>query len=121
MKFSLELDLYQHCTKELQKELDPIRATLLEKSGNASGLSSSKPHSGLYELIAVLTHVGRTADSGHYISWVRKDAIDASMPSQTGWWKFDDEEVSSVADEDILKLDGGGDWHSAYMILYREK
>jgi ubiquitin carboxyl-terminal hydrolase 14 len=29
--------------------------------------------SGQYELIAVLTHVGRSTDSGHYIAWTRKE------------------------------------------------
>lgn len=28
---------------------------------------------GQYELCAVLTHVGRSADSGHYIGWVKKE------------------------------------------------
>lgn len=27
---------------------------------------------GQYELIAVITHLGRTADGGHYIAWVKK-------------------------------------------------
>jgi ubiquitin carboxyl-terminal hydrolase 14 len=27
--------------------------------------------SGQYDLVAVLTHVGRAADSGHYIGWVK--------------------------------------------------
>ena len=37
---------------------------------------------GLYKLQAVLTHIGRSADSGHYIAWVRmNDEI---------WLKFDD-------------------------------
>jgi len=34
-----------------------------------------KPHgfgleSGNYELVGVLTHKGRTADSGHYVAWI---------------------------------------------------
>lgn len=28
---------------------------------------------GKYELVAVLTHKGRTADSGHYIAWVKQE------------------------------------------------
>lgn len=28
---------------------------------------------GQYELISVLTHVGRSADAGHYMAWCRKD------------------------------------------------
>lgn len=34
------------------------------------------------------------------------------------WVKFDDDKVSLVAPEDILKLSGGGDWHIAYILLY---
>ncbi|KAL1925549.1 uncharacterized protein VTP21DRAFT_432 [Calcarisporiella thermophila] len=70
--------------------------------------------SGQYELSAVLTHVGRSADSGHYIGWVRKEGTKE-------WWKFDDDKVSQVKPEDILKLEGGGDWHTAYILLYSEK
>ncbi|OAD70896.1 hypothetical protein PHYBLDRAFT_187881 [Phycomyces blakesleeanus NRRL 1555(-)] len=68
---------------------------------------------GQYELCAVLTHVGRSADSGHYIAWVKK--------AEDEWFKFDDEKVSMVRDADIQKLDGGGDWHTAYIVLYRAK
>lgn len=35
------------------------------------------------------------------------------------WWKFDDDTVTRVKDDDILRLDGGGDWHMAYICLYR--
>lgn len=37
------------------------------------------------------------------------------------WWKFDDDKVSPVKSDDILKLDGGGDWHMAYLLVYGEK
>ncbi|KAG9478985.1 hypothetical protein GDO78_012581, partial [Eleutherodactylus coqui] len=30
------------------------------------------------------------------------------------WIKFDDDKVSTVSPEDILRLSGGGDWHIAY-------
>lgn len=68
---------------------------------------------GQYELAAVLTHVGRSADSGHYIAWVKKSADE--------WHKFDDDKVSVLRDADIERLDGGGDWHTAYIILYKAK
>ncbi|RHZ86564.1 hypothetical protein Glove_49g20 [Diversispora epigaea] len=70
---------------------------------------------GLYELCAVLTHIGRYVDSGHYIGWVRKE------DSSEDWIKYDDDKVSIVKKEDIQKLDGGGDWHMAYVLLYRSK
>ena len=28
---------------------------------------------------------------------------------------YDDDTVSPVTEEDILKLSGGGDWHTAYV------
>ncbi|KAG0227078.1 Ubiquitin carboxyl-terminal hydrolase 14 [Actinomortierella wolfii] len=70
--------------------------------------------SGQYELHAVLTHVGRSADSGHYIGWTRKG-------SSEEWYKYDDDKVSPVKKDDILKLDGGGDFHIAYLALYKAK
>jgi hypothetical protein len=30
----------------------------------------------------------------------------------------DDDAVSPVHEEDVLKLSGGGDWHTAYLLLY---
>ncbi|KAI8926814.1 hypothetical protein BC831DRAFT_455097 [Entophlyctis helioformis] len=70
--------------------------------------------SGQYDLVAVLTHVGRAADSGHYIGWVKDQ-------ESNDWWKYDDDKVSKIRSEDIAKLEGGGDWHTAYICLYRSK
>eukprot|EP00026_Physarum_polycephalum_P006141 Phypoly_transcript_06182.p1 GENE.Phypoly_transcript_06182~~Phypoly_transcript_06182.p1 ORF type:complete len:436 (+),score=74.70 Phypoly_transcript_06182:263-1570(+) len=69
--------------------------------------------SGKYELIAVLTHKGRSADSGHYIAWVKQE--------DDKWLKYDDEKVSMVNNEEIVKLNGkgGADWNIAYLCLYR--
>lgn len=66
-----------------------------------------------YALRAVLTHTGRSADSGHYISWIKDD--------KGNWWKMDDDKVTSVKEEEIVKLDGGGDWHMAYLCLYERQ
>jgi len=68
--------------------------------------------SGKYELCGVLTHKGRSADGGHYVAWVK---------TESGQWvKFDDEVVTPVKEEEILRLSGGGDWHMAYLVLYRQ-
>ncbi|KAJ2439146.1 deubiquitinating enzyme, partial [Coemansia sp. RSA 2424] len=45
----------------------------------------------------------------------------AAAETRNWWYKFDDDEVSMVTDDDILKLCGGGDWHTAYVTLYRAK
>ena len=34
------------------------------------------------------------------------------------WAKLDDDKVTLVKEEPILKLSGGGDWHIAYILLY---
>lgn len=67
-------------------------------------------NSGYYELTAVLTHQGRSSSSGHYLAWIRRKGDD--------WVKCDDDKMSNVTSEDILKLSGGGDWHCAYVLLY---
>lgn len=57
-------------------------------------------NSGIYELQGVITHKGRSSSSGHYVAWVRTKG--------DNWTKFDDDDVSPVKTEDILKLSGGG-------------
>jgi len=50
----------------------------------------------------VLTHKGRSSSSGHYVGWVRQS------PTADNWIKCDDDTVTPVTTEDILKLSGGG-------------
>ncbi|KAL8670196.1 MAG: hypothetical protein Q9168_005252 [Polycauliona sp. 1 TL-2023] len=80
--------------------------------------------SGLYELRGLVTHQGASADSGHYTSYVKKQG---TMDAKTGkrkeedgkWWWFNDEKVSEVDAEKIETLSGGGESHSALILLYR--
>jgi len=74
-------------------------------------LSVCGPSSGHYKLFGVVTHQGRTADSGHYIGWVHE--------KDDAWVKYDDEVVTPVQSDDIMKLSGGGDWHMAYLLMYK--
>jgi len=91
-----------------EKEDEEIREhddKLYRKTG--TGLET-----GNYELIAVLTHQGRTSDSGHYVGWVHYKGDD--------WYKYDDDVVTAVKTDEILNLKGGGDWHMAYYCIYRK-
>ncbi|GAB0494101.1 hypothetical protein MMPV_005391 [Pyropia vietnamensis] len=107
-------------------------------NGSSAASSGSEEVTGVYELIAVLTHQGRAADGGHYVAWVKADPPTAdasastsstgptqrtgsSAASATPWIKLDDNKVSLTTAEEVLKLSGGGDWHTAYMLLYRAK
>jgi len=85
---------------------------------------------GLYELRGVITHQGASADSGHYIAYVKKvpkpgekesedaNVVGAPGAAQGGWWRFDDEKVTEVGEEKIMQLAGGGESHSALVLLY---
>jgi hypothetical protein len=35
------------------------------------------------------------------------------------WVQFDDDKMIPRKDEDILELAGGGDWHTAYLMLFK--
>ncbi|KAK3089862.1 hypothetical protein FSP39_007168 [Pinctada imbricata] len=139
VKFSMSLDVFDLCTPELQEKLRPQRDKFKEqedkiaeemqqakavgkKAAGDMSKKASKPtpywfpddtgsnNSGFYELQAVLTHKGRSSSSGHYVAWVRRKGDE--------WYMFDDDNVTPVTSEDILKLSGGGDWHCAYVLLY---
>ncbi|KDO35757.1 hypothetical protein SPRG_18899 [Saprolegnia parasitica CBS 223.65] len=97
-----------------EKEALEVAKTMSMANGRASaGIGLPLDFQGNYELFAVVTHKGRSADSGHYIGWARVKDDD--------WLCFDDDNVSPCKTEDIQKLKGGGDWHMAYLTFYRAK
>lgn len=80
--------------------------------------------SGLYELRGVVTHQGASADSGHYTAYVKKTA---PVDPKTGvkgeedgkWWWFNDDKVTEVTVDKVEALSGGGEFHSALILLYK--
>lgn len=140
IKFPMSFDAYDMCTPDLQQKLKPMRDKfkaeddkIVEKK--VAAMKDSTPmeidtvskkslpfqfendigsnNSGYYELSAVLTHRGRSSSSGHYVGWIRKKGDD--------WLMCDDDNVYPVTTADVLKLSGGGDWHTAYVLLYAPK
>lgn len=118
------MDIFDFCTEELQEVLRSARNRGREiGSENAAALENAPQNSfglpttftGLYELCGVVTHQGRFADSGHYISYVRGQK-DSSV-----WIKFDDDKVSETRIDEVLSLNGGADRHMAYFCFYRMK
>ncbi|KAI6191958.1 Ubiquitin carboxyl-terminal hydrolase [Aphelenchoides bicaudatus] len=137
VKFPAILDVFDFCTPELQQKLLPQREAhklyddkMMERK-RMQKLEGTKDedevehknflptsfeddpgsnNSGFYELKAIITHKGRASNSGHYIAWVR-------VKGKT-WACCDDDTVHSVAEEDVLKLSGGGDSHLAYILIY---
>jgi len=142
VEFPFNLDLHDLCTDDLKQKIAPrrkqiqdiedkkvadatklakepkgkeeVKETKIQKEPNLDPASFTND-TGMYELFALLTHKGRYADSGHYVAWVKE--------AENKWLKYDDDIVSVVDNEEIKKLSGkgGGDWHLAYMLLYRTK
>uniref|UniRef100_A0A1I7YIL1 Ubiquitin carboxyl-terminal hydrolase n=1 Tax=Steinernema glaseri TaxID=37863 RepID=A0A1I7YIL1_9BILA len=141
VKFPMVLDVFDMCTPELQAKLLPMReqfkayedkkveqlrqSKLNTGTGGPDAMETDEKkeivpssfeddegsnNSGFYELKAVITHKGRSSNSGHYVAWVRID--------DEKWAKCDDDEVSLITGEEVLKLSGGGDWHCAYVLVY---
>ncbi|KAG8380064.1 hypothetical protein BUALT_Bualt07G0154600 [Buddleja alternifolia] len=85
------------------------------KSASEEGVPPVKEKhlTGVYDLVAVLTHKGRSADSGHYVAWVKQE--------NGKWIQFDDDNPIPQREEDITRLSGGGDWHMAYICMYKAR
>lgn len=90
-------------------------ATLLSNDINLD--TTTENPSSVYELQAVITHQGSSADSGHYQSFVKDDK---DLEGEK-WWKFNDNKVSSVSREKIEALAGGGESDSALILIYKAK
>lgn len=109
------------------RELEVLKSLVHPELENDVGSS----HHGLYELVGIVTHKGASADGGHYIGWVKKDAIEGTFSTtkqeddydnpKDEWYKFDDDRVSTVKQEKITTLHGGGEDSTAYILLYRSK
>jgi len=105
--------------KKEEKEGEGAAAAGEGAAGGAAGgedamdvdLSGNEELWANYELTGVLTHQGRSADGGHYVAWIKK--------ANKTWYKFDDDKVTEIKEDDVKKLYGGGDWHMAYICLYQ--
>ncbi|GAB1312287.1 deubiquitinating enzyme [Madurella fahalii] len=100
-----------------KKELNALIDPELRKDDGAN-------QSGIYELRGVVTHQGASADSGHYTAYVKKtgpkDPVTGKIGEEDGkWWWFNDDKVSEVTSDKIDALAGGGESHSALILLYK--
>lgn len=89
------IDASQWTTADLKQELLARRETY--------------PDAGFYKLKAIITHRGRSADSGHYVSHVCV---------QDHWIRYDDEKVKEIEDDDVDRLSGSADWHCSFILFY---
>lgn len=63
--------------------------------------------------MAVVTHLGNSIESGHYMAWVKE--------TEEEWSKYDDETVFPMPSEKVIQLRGGQpNLEIAYVLLYRK-
>lgn len=105
--------------EEDQMKLESIKSKFRDElSSILPGVSldtTTENPSPVYQLSAVITHAGSSADSGHYQAYVR----DPKDIEGIRWWKFNDDKVSEVNREKIETLAGGGEADSALILLYK--
>ncbi|CAI2179213.1 14091_t:CDS:10 [Funneliformis geosporum] len=134
VKFPMELDVTEFCTDELKNKILPVRNSLLELEKERA---SSKRKAKLAENFSSQNATDSTNETNKETTNVEelekiKKLIDPELAKDVGanvsglyelyeWIKYDDDKVSIVTEEDIQKLDGGGDWHIAYILLYKSK
>ncbi|KAL0224200.1 hypothetical protein P9112_003590 [Eukaryota sp. TZLM1-RC] len=91
--FPMTLDLYEYCTEGLKSVLQDKKM--------------------VYRLTAVVAHKGRSAEGGHYMSYVK-----TVEEGEEKWVWYDDAKVALISEEKVKELSGGGDLPIAYILLY---
>ncbi|KFG44423.1 ubiquitin carboxyl-terminal hydrolase [Toxoplasma gondii GAB2-2007-GAL-DOM2] len=142
-------------TEETNSKMEPTcaDAAMTEKNedSNVSSTGSTRVYrTGFFQLLGIVTHQGRHADSGHYVGWTKKDqreprviekekkekereeelqreenpsgmAVKKKKASPVDMWvKFDDDKVSETPWDQIDLAGGRSDYHIAYLLLFRE-
>jgi ubiquitin carboxyl-terminal hydrolase 14 len=139
--FQKLLDVYDFCNDDLKVQLDIGReqrrvllegGSLLEHIQTAEEASSDRLDTGVYELVGIVSHQGRTSDGGHYVAWTKRPRSEPSVKKPNGkkgdapdtdvWIKFDDEYVTetnwSAMTETGGLLGGLADSQMAYLLMY---
>ncbi|EKF29760.1 ubiquitin hydrolase, putative [Trypanosoma cruzi marinkellei] len=140
VSFPLVLDTFTLCTDALKESMQEERGKVLARRDKelerrrqvrqktqfdvttnpeemstevtADDVNTIGNKSGYYELCGVISHKGRSAESGHYVFWGKPE---------DQWFVYDDEHVASVTEEDVKRLSGIGEAHIAYVLMYRSK
>jgi len=98
--------------KEEAKGDDADSAESGQMDVDGSDSADKEMVTGYYELCGIVTHKGRSANSGHYIGYSKDTA-------RGQWLKFDDEDVTEIKSDDIKQLYGGGDFQMAFLCIFR--
>lgn len=111
-----DLDLAPYCESDGEGDKKQEKKTAASSGKSRTPLrganaSAQHTHSDkLYDLIAVVTHHGSSASSGHYTACARELTDDGS----NGWQHFNDDEVNLLTPEEVRSGQG-------YIFLYARR
>jgi ubiquitin carboxyl-terminal hydrolase 14 len=141
VQFPKRLDIYEFVTSELKEELqvgrvkeseqrdrDVERTQQALKDGINVEVVDECPadcteawyDTGSYDLLAVVSHAGRSADGGHYVGWAVSERADGKKVKEDKWLLFDDDKVTEKLDREVDLAGGRMDAQIAYFCLYRK-
>lgn len=105
-RFKFEPELQRHV-----KLQHVVRYDLTLRIGNTTDDASDPDR--LFELYAVVVHLGGASYHGHYIACVRTEHL--------GWILYDDEHVERIPESVVMRFIGGDDSGTAcaYVLFYR--
>merc|ERR1711974_158256 len=101
VKFPVMLDMYDMCSPELKEKIKPRRTEFKEYEDWLVEQASTGVKGKVKT--EALKKEREAQDAAEYEDW---------------WFEDDDDDVSPIHEEDVLKLSGGGDWHTAYLLIY---
>jgi ubiquitin carboxyl-terminal hydrolase 14 len=140
VQFPKRLDAFEFTAEGLQKDLQVARQKVSEQRDRdweaaqqalkvgtnldiqmaGEGEEERFVDTGAFELVAVVSHQGRTAEGGHYVGWAISEKADGKKKKDDTWLLFDDENVSERLDKDVDLAGGRLDTHIAYFCLYKK-
>jgi ubiquitin carboxyl-terminal hydrolase 14 len=141
VQFPKRLDLYEFVTPELKEELQVGRVKESEQKDRdiertqqalkdgvnvevvdtcPEGCVEAWYDTGAYDLLAVVTHAGRSADGGHYVGWAISERADGKKVKEDKWLLYDDDKVTEKLDREVDLAGGRMDAQIAYFCLYKK-
>mmetsp|Transcript_7946 Transcript_7946/g.11789 ORF Transcript_7946/g.11789 Transcript_7946/m.11789 type:complete len:399 (+) Transcript_7946:31-1227(+) len=137
VRYNMQLDIADLCTDELKGRIQQYRKEQLDAENkriearrkamstdkmvddvvdeSADKMDTSEDRdneTGMYELVGIVSHKGRSVNSGHYVGWTKQE--------NGVWMMFDDDNVRESTEKEIKDLCGGGDNHIALVSIYRK-
>jgi ubiquitin carboxyl-terminal hydrolase 14 len=138
LQFPKRLDVYEFASEELQKKLQvgrikdseqrdrevelyqqALKAGENEAKFDPELYTEESIDTGNYDLVSVVSHSGRTADGGHYVSWALAERADGKKVKEDSWVLFDDDKVAEKVDREVDLTGGRLDAQMAYFVLYK--